>query len=126
MQTTSPAPKTVWIRNNHCVAQFTSVEPCCGSVRVLGWVSAPDRSEGFRFCDLVAEAINKADFRSLRSIGGYCNDSIGKVYFPFEFEVDPHFNLKYCRTETLDETVRGTWKALRKVARADITPTGIA
>lgn len=114
------------ISNNHCVAHFTAIEPCCGSVRISGWVSAPDRSEGFHFCDLVTEAFNKADFRSLRSIGGYCNDSEGKVHFPFEFEVDPHFNLKFCRTETLEETVQGTLKALRKVRRAGIIPTGIA
>lgn len=115
------------IKNNHCEARVSSVEPICGSVRVQGWISAPSRDEGFTFCGLVAEALRKAAGRSEpQYLGGFCFDEKGPVHFPFSFDVEPGWNDKWLRGETKEELVERINRTMRKVARAGIIPTGIA
>lgn len=115
------------ISNNHCTADFRSIEPCCGAIRVEGWISAPSRDEGFDFCHFLRDAINKAADRRLTDcLGAFCLEDRPDVFFPFSFDVQPSWHDKYIRTETLEETIARIQSVLRKVRRAGVSPTGLA
>lgn len=119
--------KTLKLKNNHCVATFSSIGPVCGYIRVEGWISAPDRNEGFDFSSLVAIALHSVDSRfDFNCIGGFCMEEQGPVSFPFSFDVSPSWHHKYIRPETLDELTERITKSIRKVQRIGIVPTGLA
>jgi len=78
------------IRNDACTAYFYTVDACCGSIRVEGWISAPNRTEGFQFCGAVASLLRR------ECLGGFCLDETapdgGRVLFPFSFDQQREFN----------------------------------
>ena len=106
--------KNLTIKGTKCEARFSTIDFCCGSVRVEGWISAPSKDEGFSFCGQVAKAMGR------EYIGGFCMDDEGPVSFPFSYDVDPQFLFfrKHLRRETLEEAKERVIKTIRKAKKS--------
>lgn len=100
------------IQSDGCKASFSSVARCCGSIRVEGWIHAPNRTSGFAFSGRIGKALALKGTDTPDSLGGFCLNEEDTL-FPFSFDVRPWY-FRYA-TETLDETQARILKAIRRV-----------
>lgn len=91
-------------------ANTVQAEPCCGSVRVSGWICADNMESGLEAGRLFGGLFGHS------SSGGFSMDGTF-TDFPFSFDVVPTYDVRRGRMEQMDEILTRVEKVLRNAQR---------
>jgi hypothetical protein len=109
--------KPLRIQIGAATVKVGNVSPCCGSVRVEGWIDAPCKREGFGASLALGAHLGR------KSVGGYCDarTEFEAVSFPFSFDMESECVAPRYRREEMEETIRRViltlWRARRHFAK---------
>ena len=89
------------------------IAPCCGSVRVQGWIAAPSKSVGFEASQTLGAYLGR------KSVGGYCDarTETEAVNFPFSFDMETEYVAPSYRREDMQEAIRRVTLTLQRARR---------
>lgn len=95
------------------IIKVGKISPCCGSVRVEGWIDAPNKNEGFEASRTLGR------YFGLKSASGYCDvrTETEGVSFPFCFDVESELVAPTYRREDMNESIKRVTVRLRRAGR---------
>lgn len=105
--------KPLRIRVGAAMIKVGSIAPCCGTVRVEGWIDAPSKAIGFEASRTLGEHLNR------NSVGGYCDerDELKAVSFPFSFDCRYECVAPSYRSENSEEAIARVLRTLNRAKR---------